>query len=249
MPSCPLRAGDDFCRSDPLLTAGHTYSYSPLYMDMQRDPSTGAVGLEDFERVLGWEATRAAEEGQPLCLALLSVQPKATDDETLDDADREAVVRSLVHLLRDHCHPGHVLGRLDDRQFWLLLLDSSPEESLVLIEDLRRLLGHSRVKLPGTERLRTAQVELSAGLACLPRDGSDAATLMSRARSALRAAKGGASGRSRMAGTEKMVLKASYYLRNQLKALADLGRRLNRSEASLLREALDELLDRHSQGK
>ena len=41
---------------------------------------------------------------------------------------------------------------------------------------------------------------------------------------------------------EKMVLKSNYYSRASLARLSKLAGRLNRTEASLLREALDDLI-------
>jgi len=44
---------------------------------------------------------------------------------------------------------------------------------------------------------------------------------------------------------EKMTLKTNYYSRAALDRLARLSAKTNRTEASLLREALDDLLDKH----
>ena len=44
---------------------------------------------------------------------------------------------------------------------------------------------------------------------------------------------------------EKMVLKSNYYSKANLQRLAKLSAASDRTEASLLREALDDLLDKH----
>jgi len=44
---------------------------------------------------------------------------------------------------------------------------------------------------------------------------------------------------------EKMVLKSNYYSKANLERLAKLSSATDRTEASLLREALDDLLDKH----
>ena len=44
---------------------------------------------------------------------------------------------------------------------------------------------------------------------------------------------------------EKMVMKSNYYSRASLDRLAKLAGRTNRTEASLLREALDDLIAKH----
>jgi len=42
-----------------------------------------------------------------------------------------------------------------------------------------------------------------------------------------------------------MVLKSNYYPKSQLERLSKLAAALERTEASLLREALDELVEKH----
>ena len=44
-----------------------------------------------------------------------------------------------------------------------------------------------------------------------------------------------------------MILKSNYYPRGQLERLATLAGRLDRTEASLLRDALSDLLERYRQ--
>jgi len=44
---------------------------------------------------------------------------------------------------------------------------------------------------------------------------------------------------------EKMVLKSNYYSKANLERLTKLSSATDRTEASLLREALDDLLDKH----
>lgn len=73
----------------------------------------------------------------------------------------------------------------------------------------------------------------------------EAAPLCEAAREALDHAKSEGRGRVAIYVEEKMVLKSNYYSRAQLARLSGLARALAQTEASLLRLALTDLLNRH----
>ena len=75
---------------------------------------------------------------------------------------------------------------------------------------------------------------------------STAADLMQAAGEALMRAKREGRGRSAIYVEEKMVLKTTYYRRAALDRLSRLATATGRTEAMLLREALDNLLDSYS---
>lgn len=142
----------------------------------------------------------------------------------------------------------HIIRQLPSSALTFLL----PRDSFVSL-----LLG-SDVDLPAVEAARAAaaatsfqlgdihyQLGASAGVAVFPRDGSTAIDLMRAAEVALDSAKRNGRGRTQLYGGEKMVLKTSYFLPSQLRRLNEMSRSLNKSEAFLLREALDDILRKY----
>jgi hypothetical protein len=90
-----------------------------------------------------------------------------------------------------------------------------------------------------------APVSVSAGVAANPPHGTTAEELHRAAGEALMRAKRDGRDRVAMYVEEKMVLKSNYYSKANLERLAKLSSATDRTEASLLREALDDLLDKH----
>jgi diguanylate cyclase len=88
-------------------------------------------------------------------------------------------------------------------------------------------------------------VSASVGVAANPPHGTTAQELYRTAGEALMRAKRDGRDRVAMYVEEKMVLKSNYYSKANLERLAKLSSASDRTEASLLREALDDLLDKH----
>jgi len=89
------------------------------------------------------------------------------------------------------------------------------------------------------------RVGASFGIAGQPAHGSTAEELLEAADAALVRAKRAGGNRIAIHVDERMILKSSYYPRPALHRLTKLSRRTGRPEASLLREALDDYLERN----
>jgi GGDEF domain-containing protein/predicted DNA-binding protein len=115
---------------------------------------------------------------------------------------------------------------------------------LVRTSGANALLAADRVRAlhePGPGRNSICTV--SAGIAASRmRRGLDASGLLWAAAGALARAKSEGRNRSCSAETDAMAMKSTYYPRSQLERLSSLATRAERSEASLLREALEYLL-------
>jgi diguanylate cyclase len=143
------------------------------------------------------------------------------------DAVLGEVERALVAGLPEQAIVGHVRGD----EFCAAVPDAAPEELLIALDGVRRAVA--------------AHLPLSAGVAGRPTHGAGADELLSAADTALVRAKQAGGDRVLIATEERMVLKTSYYSRPALHRLAKLAARTGRTEASLLREALDALLEKN----
>lgn len=85
----------------------------------------------------------------------------------------------------------------------------------------------------------------SAGIAIYPTHGRTAIEIVTAARSALQEAKRSGRGCTQIHPGTRKILKTSYYDDLQLARLRRLARRLQQTEADLLREALEWLLEAH----
>jgi diguanylate cyclase len=129
--------------------------------------------------------------------------------------------------------------RLGGDEFAIVLPDTTAENAVVLLEELRRHLAGM------TFEGGTGAVSASAGIAANPPHGTTAGELYRTAGEALMRAKRDGRNRVALYVEEKMVLKSNYYSKANLERLAKLSSATDRTEASLLREALEDLLDKH----
>lgn len=124
-------------------------------------------------------------------------------------------------------------------EFVVVLPGTSAENAVVLLEEVR---GHfSSMSVEGIPVALSA----SACIAASPPHGTTAEELWRAAGEALMRAKRDGRDRVALHIEEKMVLKSNYYSKANLERLAKLSSATDRTEASLLREALDDLLYKH----
>ncbi|MGZ0049312.1 diguanylate cyclase domain-containing protein [Brevibacillus gelatini] len=91
----------------------------------------------------------------------------------------------------------------------------------------------------------TMNISFSGGIAEYPKHGEDIIELLRQLEETLFVAKETSRNQILFADEKKMKLKSNYYTVVQLERLSRLSRETNRSEASLLRESLDDLLRKY----
>lgn len=130
-----------------------------------------------------------------------------------------------------------IVGRIGGDEYVAALPDYSAESALILFEEIRAHFAAHPIVAGKPWRL-----DASIGIAARPPHASETVDLLRAADEALARAK--REGRSRVAifVEEKMTLKSNYYTRATLDRLAKLSDHTGRTEASLLREGLDDLL-------
>ncbi|GAB4468022.1 MAG: diguanylate cyclase [Anaerolineae bacterium] len=136
------------------------------------------------------------------------------------------------------------------RDAYLIIFEgASLEEAFLETETLRRLLTGMEWPIPAADgETVTVRVTFSAGVATYPGFPEDRASLIGLAEdAALRAFQEQKGGRTAMARPENMKPKTSHYFPSQLRRLRDLQNLLGRTEAAILREALDDLLRKYDQ--
>jgi diguanylate cyclase (GGDEF)-like protein len=141
-----------------------------------------------------------------------------------------------------------IVGRLGGDEYAVALPEHSAEMALIVFEEIRNHFAeHPFVPELDHEKRHPGRAPLgvSAGIAARPPHATGPVELLRAADQALARAK--REGRNRIAiyVEEKMTLKSNYYARATLERLAKVSAHTGRTEASLLREALDDLLAKH----
>lgn len=141
-----------------------------------------------------------------------------------------------------YCTPAIItLARYGGDEFGGALVNTRLDDAFTLLEELRR-----RVAALAFEDIANLHLTCSVGLAAFPANGSNDVELMRAADQALYVAK--SSGRNKVAlplADSRMITKTSHYTQTHLERLARLAKSLRRNEASLLREALDDVLKKY----
>ncbi|HUR49057.1 MAG TPA: GGDEF domain-containing protein [Acidimicrobiales bacterium] len=178
--------------------------------------------------------------GLPMAVALCDLDGFAGINERFGRDVGDAVLRGWERTLRGSLPKDAVVARVGGDEYAAALPEHSAESALIVLEEIRK---HFAAQYPTKEI--PSPVSVSAGIAARPPHGDSAAELLAAAREALmRAKRADRRGEGCVAifVEEKMTMKSNYYTRATLDRLAKLSNATGRTEASLLREALDELL-------
>ena len=189
----------------------------------------------------GFEAAVAdVPDRAQLALALTDIDQFKELNDSLGHAAGDSVLRSFERTLTGSLPEDAVVARISGDEYAVALPDTSAEGALILLEEIRTHFGSREPSADVSRR-----VQISVGIAARPQHAKTVPDLMRAADEALFRAK--REGRARVAiyVENKMVLKSNYYARASLERLAKLSAATGRTEASLLREALDDLLAKH----
>jgi diguanylate cyclase (GGDEF)-like protein len=172
-----------------------------------------------------------------VCLSDLDHFKELNDD--LGSEAGDAVLAAFVRTMSGSLPPGAIVRRLGGDEFGVALPDSSAENALIVLNEiLEHLTSHP---VDGVGRPCSA----TFGIAARPPHAQETGDVLRCANVALMRGKREGGGRVAIYADEKMVLKSNYYPPADLDRLTRLATRTGRTEASLLREALDGLIDRY----
>ena len=182
------------------------------------------------------EQTDAVVAGGAIAIALADLDRfgQLNDEHGRDAGDR--VLEAWIETLTGSLPSDAIIGRLGGDEFGIALPNASAENALILLEEVRtHLAGHP---------VNGWTIDATFGVAARPPHATETIDLFRCANEALARGKREGGGRVAIYVEEKMVLKSNYYSRAALDRLAKLAGRLNRTEASLLREGLDDLFNK-----
>jgi diguanylate cyclase (GGDEF)-like protein len=183
-------------------------------------------------------AALGAAEGQPVSLILVDVDWFGRLNAERGREAGDASIRELNEYLASRAPSPAEVYRYGGDAFMVLLRGTEKEQAFLIAEALRA----------GFESLHAGESKLtiSCGVAAYPDDGDAVPALIRKGSEALYRAKVTGRNRVALAREEKMVTKTVHYTQGQLEGLSRLAKREGLNEATLLREALDDLLRKHN---
>lgn len=210
------------------------------------DAQTGLVTGPYFRHLLHEELLPQAERsGDPLSLIVLDIDDFLAVNQEQGREAGDAVIEAVAHILKEHSPEQAVVSRHGGDEFAVALPDVRLDDAFTLAEGVRRDIGALRF-----DRWPQVTLTCSIGLSSFPAHASTGVELVREADQALYTAKN--TGRDKVAlplADSRMVTKTSHYTATQLQRLAELARQVKRNEATLLREALDDLLRKYNDRK
>jgi diguanylate cyclase (GGDEF)-like protein len=177
-----------------------------------------------------------AVDGGAVAVALTDIDAFGQLNDTKGREAGDRVLEVWIETLTGSLPKDAIVGRLGGDEFGVALPNASAENALILLEEVRAHLAERPVE--------GWTIGATFGIAARPPHAESTADLFRCANEALARGKREGGGRVAIYVEEKMVLKSNYYSRASLDRLSKLATRLKRTEASLLREALDDLFQK-----
>ncbi|MFB6260253.1 MAG: putative bifunctional diguanylate cyclase/phosphodiesterase, partial [Thiohalorhabdaceae bacterium] len=150
------------------------------------DPLTGLPNRTHFEEHLTQSLARAEQSGNALALLMLDLDRFKDLNDSLGHPTGDELLVQVGRRLRDAVRSSDLVARLGGDEFVILLDPMEGEESVIRVAETVLQALDSRFDIQGT----TFHTHISIGISLFPADGSDTATLLQQADTALFEAKG-----------------------------------------------------------
>jgi len=158
----------------------------------------------------------------------------------------DQVLKKIASVLKQNLKSDDLVCRENKDEFNVIFSNTLCETGFIMMEEIRKYLETNTFALGDKDRKKEINIRISVGVANYPKNAKNAVDLFRAADSALFRAKREGKNRVYMAESENMVLKSSYYTKTQLERLSDLSQKTDKTEAFLLREALDDIFEKYS---
>ena len=216
--------------------------YSPAE---ERDALSGAITRAGLLAHLDQAFTTAERTRSTVAVLTIDIDEFAGINKQYGHYTGDEVLRRVASVLLGNFKEIGVVGRSGGDEFVVILPGSRSETAFILAEEVRKVIEETPIPIQIGEMKSQLAVRISGGVAEYPSDGSDWREIQRKSDEALFRAKRLGRNRICLPVSSQMVTKTSHFTQTQLEKLSELGRRSGKSEAYLLREALDDLLRKY----
>ncbi|MBM7614868.1 GGDEF domain-containing protein [Alkaliphilus hydrothermalis] len=201
-------------------------------------------GILDKEAFLKIVEEKVDNGSETFTLATIDIDNFQTVNSYYGEVVGDQVIKKISSVLKQNMKSNDFLCRSNKDEFNLLFSNTTSDTGYIIMEEIRRYFDINTFQMG--DRKKEISVKISAGIANYPRDAKNSVELFRGADSALFRAKREGKNRVCIAESENMMLKSNHYTKTQLDRLADLSKKTEKTEAFLLREALDDLFEKYS---
>lgn len=185
-------------------------------------------------------------EGEgPFSIVVADIDNFANINSTFSKKIGDEVIEKLITIFSNNLSDDDLISRHGD-EFIILLVKKGSERSFMDMEEIRRYLSENTFTFSDGEKQWDVNITFSCGIASCPRDAKNVVELFRVADSALFRAKKLGKNKVCLSESESMILKSSYLTKTQVDRLSALSKKMYRTEAFLIREALDDLFKKYS---
>lgn len=163
------------------------------------DRMTGLFNRGHFDERLLEEASRASRYHRPLALAMMDIDHFKTFNDSHGHSAGDEALRMMASIMRASFRQSDVIARYGGEEFVVILPATDSAAATEKVERLRLSIENPPIPVPGLDVAE--RLTISAGLACFPDDGSDAAQMLRAADHRLFEAK--RRGRNRIVSRER----------------------------------------------
>ncbi len=218
-----------------------------VYLYEQKDGLTGLFNRNAIVHQLEAACTLAARQKETISVVLFDVDQFERINVEYGHRFGDEVLKRLSTVLTANFSDRNFIGRFGGDEFIVVLPGCQAETAFVLAEEVRKVIEDSEMSVTFGSTSLAMSFHVTGGVATFPADASEWVDLIRKADEALYRAKRTGRNRICLPSSAQMITKTSYYTQTQLERLAAWAKKLDKSEAFLLREALDDLLHRYEE--
>ncbi len=211
-----------------------------MSLTSKTDQLTGLLTKEAFEKEFVAAFTPAQENQTPLTLAALDIDNFLIINKEHGHDVGDEVLKELAGILQTLTSEDTLIFRYGGDEFFLLFSNTTREQAFLVMENIR-----SHIEQTNTYGKVQVNVTISTGIASYPIDAAERDELQRKADQAMYRAKNAGANQILLAYDEKMIPKTNHYTETQLERLSILAVKLEITEARLLREGLDDLINKY----
>jgi diguanylate cyclase len=210
----------------------------------EKDALTGLYNQYGITRKLDEALAAARKLREEVSILFVDIdQFKQLNDEFGRRAGDE-VLKRVASIFTSNFEQ-EIVGRLYGDSFLVIFPGKRADSAFVLADEVRRVFEDSGIAFTVGKSSRAMSFRVLGGVVAFPNDATERVDLVRKADEALYRAKRTGRNRICLPASSQMVTKTSHYTQTQLERLAAIAKKQARSEAFLLREALDDLLRKY----